>query len=200
MEIRLKNSEIYRYHNSERGTSSNALWLSAFSLALREMKDGYSGKFLRREFPTSSSLSHNWKIIINRAVLLFTSELKVKCSTLSSQCFFPVQWRCNSPVIVRKFGPPLLAGESASCGGHFASIVFPFTHNALPYIDCIKKAISGYSIDGKQWSLWYHRCESYPSSHKDHSSRFSSLLHWCHHPPRADVYRWQLDESHSWKL
>lgn len=42
-------------------------------------------------------------------------------------------------MIVRKFGPPLLAGESASCGGHFASIVFPFTHNALPYIDCIKK-------------------------------------------------------------
>lgn len=40
-----------------------------------------------------------------------------------------------SPVIVRKLGPPLLAGESTSSGEHFPSVVFSFTHDALSDID-----------------------------------------------------------------
>lgn len=40
-----------------------------------------------------------------------------------------------SPVIMRKLGPPLLAGEPTPCGEHFAPVVLSFTHDALPNVD-----------------------------------------------------------------
>lgn len=42
-----------------------------------------------------------------------------------------------SPVIMRKLGPPLLAGEPTFCGEDFPSVVFSFTHNALSDVDFI---------------------------------------------------------------
>lgn len=107
-----------------------------------------------------------------------------------------------SPVIVRKLGPPLLAGESASRGEDFPSVVFSFTHDALSDIHFTMKKKK------KEWKtanqaaihpidLFNVTCESHLSSHKGHSWRFSSPLRCSHHPPRAGVYRWQSDESHS---
>lgn len=41
---------------------------------------------------------------------------------------------------------------------------------------------------------------SYPSSRRGHSSRSSSPRRCCRLEPRADVYRWRSDASHSWML
>lgn len=41
----------------------------------------------------------------------------------------------GSPVIMRKLGPPLLAGEPAPRGEDFPSVVLSFTHDALPNVD-----------------------------------------------------------------
>lgn len=38
-------------------------------------------------------------------------------------------------MIVGELWPPLLAGEATPCGENFASVIFPFTHNALPDVD-----------------------------------------------------------------
>lgn len=38
-------------------------------------------------------------------------------------------------MIVRKLGPPLLAGEAAFCGEDFPSVVFPHSHDALSNVD-----------------------------------------------------------------
>lgn len=40
-----------------------------------------------------------------------------------------------SPVIMRKLGPPLLAGEPAPRGEDFPPVVLSFTHDALPNVD-----------------------------------------------------------------
>lgn len=45
----------------------------------------------------------------------------------------------KSPVIMRKLWPPLLAGESTFCSENLPPVVYPFTYNALPYIDCKKQ-------------------------------------------------------------
>lgn len=42
-------------------------------------------------------------------------------------------------MIVRKLGPPLLAGEPTSCGEDFPSVVFSFTHDALSDINFKQK-------------------------------------------------------------
>lgn len=106
-----------------------------------------------------------------------------------------------SPVVMRKLGPPLLAGQPAFCGEDFPSIVFSFTHDALSDIDFIRKTTNQTTpLPIRQIDLCNITRKSYPFSHKGHSLRFSSPLHCSHHPPRADVYRWQSDVSHSWTL
>lgn len=118
----------------------------------------------------------------------------------------PLKWLTRgsfSPVVVRKLGPPLLAGEPASCGEDFPSVIFSFTHNALSDIDYIiknkqiKQLIQYWSVT--LISVTSHD-ESYLSSHRGHSWRSSSPLRCSRRPPRADVYRRQPDASRSWTL
>lgn len=59
--------------------------------------------------------------------------------TEASTHFLLTQFKVNlagaSPVIVRKLGPPLLAGEPAPGGEHLPPVVLSFTHDALPNVD-----------------------------------------------------------------
>lgn len=61
-----------------------------------------------------------------------------------------------SPVIMRKLGPPLLAGQSTSCGEHLSSVVLSFTHNALSDIDCITKQPVSQLFRELHWSDTSH--------------------------------------------
>lgn len=77
-----------------------------------------------------------------------------------------------SPVIVRKLGPPLLAGESASRGEDFPSVVFSFTHDALSDIDFIiikKTTVQAAPVPIHHIDLFNVTHESHLSSHKGHS-------------------------------